>query len=370
MPATYDFLIVGSGLYGAVFAQQAFEAGKKCLVLERRPHLGGNLYTQRVEGVEVHRYGAHIFHTNNESIWRYVNRFAAFNRFVNMPVANYKGEIYNLPFNMNTFNRMWGVVTPAQAQEEIERQRKESFTDAPQNLEQTAINLVGSDIYKKLIKGYTEKQWGRPCTELPPGIIRRLPVRFTYDNNYFNAAFQGIPVDGYTSMIEKMLCGVDVVFNEDYLKNREKYSKLAPIAIYSGPIDEYFGYRLKPLEYRSLRFETKTLDMENYQGNALVNYTDRDTPYTRVIEHKHFNFGRQPKTVVTWEFSHEWSPGEEPYYPIEDEANLSRYGAYRELAEKEPGVIFGGRLGAYKYFDMDQVIEQALKSSFELLERY
>lgn len=359
--AQYDYLIVGAGLYGAVFAQLANEAGKRCLVVEKRDHIAGNLYTKEVEGIQVHCYGAHIFHTNASNIWEYVNRFAHFNRYTNSPVANYKGEIYNLPFNMNTFYQMWGTVTPAQAKEVIERQRAEHFVAHPQNLEEQAINLVGSDIYEKLIRHYTEKQWGRPCTELPAFIIRRLPVRFTYDNNYFDAQYQGIPVGGYTAMIARMLEGVEVRLNTDYLENRNDLDALADKVVYTGPIDAYFGYQLGALAYRSVRFETETLDMENYQGNAVVNYTDAETPYTRIIEHKHFEFGSQPKTVISREYSAEWKPGQEPYYPVNDEKNVQLYERYRALAEKEADVLFGGRLGEYRYYDMDKVIEAALQ---------
>ena len=356
----YDYLIVGAGLYGAVFAQKAMEAGKTCLVLEKRDHIAGNIYTEAVEGIQVHRYGAHIFHTNNDEVWNYVNRFATFNRYTNSPVANYKGEIYNMPFNMNTFNKMWGVITPAQAQAEIERQRAARYVAEPKNLEEQAINLVGTDIYEKLVKHYTEKQWGRPCTELPAFIIKRLPVRFVYDNNYFNALYQGIPVGGYTAMVEKMLEGAEVKLGVDYLADKAAWDAVADKVVYTGPIDAYFGYKLGALAYRSVRFETETLDMENYQGNAVVNYTDADTPYTRIIEHKHFEFGTQPKTVISREYSAEWKVGDEPYYPVNDEANGALYQQYKALAEGEEKVLFGGRLGEYKYYDMDKVIEAAL----------
>ena len=356
----YDYLIVGAGLYGAVFAQKAMEAGKTCLVLEKRDHIAGNIYTEAVEGIQVHRYGAHIFHTNNDEVWNYVNRFATFNRYTNSPVANYKGEIYNMPFNMNTFNKMWGVITPAQAQAEIERQRAAHYVAEPKNLEEQAINLVGTDIYEKLVKHYTEKQWGRPCTELPAFIIKRLPVRFIYDNNYFNALYQGIPVGGYTAMVEKMLEGAEVKLGVDYLADKAAWDAVADKVVYTGPIDAYFGYKLGALAYRSVRFETETLDMENYQGNAVVNYTDADTPYTRIIEHKHFEFGTQPKTVISREYSAEWKVGDEPYYPVNDEANGALYQQYKALAEGEEKVLFGGRLGEYKYYDMDKVIEAAL----------
>ena len=356
----YDYLIVGAGLYGAVFAQKAMEAGKTCLVIEKRDHIAGNIYTEAVEGIQVHRYGAHIFHTNNDEVWNYVNRFATFNRYTNSPVANYKGEIYNMPFNMNTFNKMWGVITPAEAQAEIERQRAAHYVAEPKNLEEQAINLVGTDIYEKLVKHYTEKQWGRPCTELPAFIIKRLPVRFIYDNNYFNALYQGIPVGGYTAMVEKMLEGAEVKLGVDYLADKAAWDAVADKVVYTGPIDAYFGYKLGALAYRSVRFETETLDMENYQGNAVVNYTDAETPYTRIIEHKHFEFGTQPKTVISREYSAEWKVGDEPYYPVNDEANGALYQQYKALAEGEEKVLFGGRLGEYKYYDMDKVIEAAL----------
>ena len=360
MKEHYDYLIVGAGLYGAVFAQKAMEAGKTCLVIEKRDHIAGNIYTEAVEGIQVHRYGAHIFHTNNDEVWSYVNRFATFNRYTNSPVANYKGEIYNMPFNMNTFNKMWGVITPAEAQAEIERQRAAHYVAEPKNLEEQAINLVGTDIYEKLVKHYTEKQWGRPCTELPAFIIKRLPVRFIYDNNYFNALYQGIPVGGYTAMVEKMLEGAEVRLGVDYLADKAAWDAVADKVVYTGPIDAYFGYKLGALAYRSVRFETETLDMENYQGNAVVNYTDADTPYTRIIEHKHFEFGTQPKTVISREYSAEWKVGDEPYYPVNDEANGALYQQYKALAEGEEKVLFGGRLGEYKYYDMDKVIEAAL----------
>lgn len=352
----YDYLIVGAGLYGATFAQQMTERGKKCLVIDRRDHIGGNVYTKEIEGIDVHVYGAHIFHTSNEEVWRYVNRFANFNRYTNCPVANYKGEIYNLPFNMNTFNKMWGVITPAEALEKIKQQRAAHKVSEPKNLEEQAINLVGTDIYEKLVKGYTEKQWGRACTELPPFIIKRLPVRFTYDNNYFNDLYQGIPVGGYTAMIERMLAGIEVRLGVDYLKNKAELSALAERVVYTGTVDAYFDHCYGNLEYRNVRFDTEVLDTENYQGNAVVNYTDRQTPYTRVIEHKHFAFGTQPKTVISREYSVEWKPGDEPYYPVNNEKNTALYEKYRALAEKEPNVIFGGRLGEYRYYDMDKVI--------------
>jgi UDP-galactopyranose mutase len=359
----YDYLIVGAGLFGAVFAQEAKQAGKSCLVIDKRDHIAGNIYTEKVENINVHRYGAHIFHTNDREVWAYVNRFTEFNRYTNSPVANYKGELYNLPFNMNTFNKMWGVVTPAQAQAKIEEQRAAHFTKEPKNLEEQAINLVGVDIYEKLIKGYTEKQWGRPCTELPAFIIKRLPVRLTFDNNYFNALFQGIPVGGYTSMVERMLEGTKVQLSTDFFADRQRLAALADRVIYTGPVDAYFAYRLGTLQYRSVRFETETLDLPNYQGNAVVNYTDRETPYTRIIEHKHFEFGStepETKTVISREYSAEWKPGDEPYYPVNDEQNNALYLKYKALADAEPDVIFGGRLGEYKYYDMDKVIASAL----------
>lgn len=360
MSREYDYLIVGAGLFGAVFAREMTDAGKRCLVIDRRDHVAGNACTETVEGIAVHRYGAHIFHTNDDAVWDYVNRFARFNRFTNSPIANYKGELYNLPFNMNTFHQMWGVTTPAQARAEIRRQQEASGDGEPQNLEEQAIRLVGRDIYEKLIKGYTQKQWGRPCTELPAFIIRRLPVRFTYDNNYFNARHQGIPEDGYTALVERMLEGIPVRLHTDFLPRREELSALAERVLYTGPIDAYFDYRLGALEYRSLRFETELLDTDNYQGNAVVNYTDAETPYTRIIEHKHFVYGTQPKTVITREYSAEWRPGDEPYYPVNDGKNAALYQAYRELAQREQRVIFGGRLGEYRYYDMDQVVRAAL----------
>ncbi len=359
----YDYLIVGAGLYGAVFAQQALAAGRRCLVVDRRSHIAGNIYTEQVEGINVHRYGAHIFHTNNKRVWEYAGRFAEFNRYTNSPIANYRGEIYNLPFNMNTFNRMWGVVTPAEARAEIERQRAAAGITEPRNLEEQAISLVGTDIYEKLVKGYTGKQWGRPCTELPAFIIKRLPVRFTYDDNYFDALYQGIPQGGYTAMVERMLEGTPVRLGVDYLRERAVLDPLAERVVYTGPIDAYFGYRLGALEYRSVRFETEVLDTDNYQGNAVVNYTDAETPYTRIIEHKHFEFGKQPGTVISREYSAEWKPGDEPYYPVNDEKNGALYARYRALAAAETGVLFGGRLGEYKYYDMDRVIEAALAAA-------
>ena len=357
----YDYLIVGAGLYGAVFAQQAKEHGKKVLVIDKREHIAGNVYTEEIEKINVHRYGAHIFHTNNKEVWDYITRFATFNRFTNSPVANYHGELYSLPFNMYTFNKMWGVVTPEEAAAKIEEQRKAAGITEPKNLEEQAISLVGTDIYEKLVKGYTEKQWGRPCNELPAFIIKRLPVRFTFDNNYFNALYQGIPMGGYTKMVENMLEGVEVKLGIDYLENKKELDELAKKVIYTGPIDAYFKYELGALEYRSVRFETEVLDQENFQGNAAVNYTDRETPWTRIIEHKWFEFGGQAKTVISREYSSEWKLGDEPYYPVNDEKNGARYLAYKELADKEEKVIFGGRLGEYRYYDMDAVINSALE---------
>ena len=359
----YDYLIVGAGLFGAVFAREAAAAGKRCLVIDKRSHIAGNIYTEDVEGIAVHRYGAHIFHTNNKAVWDYVNRFATFNRYTNSPVANYKGELYNLPFNMNTFNKMWGVVTPAEAQAKIDEQRAAHYTAHPQNLEEQAINLVGVDIYEKLIKGYTEKQWGRPCTALPAFIIQRLPVRLTFDNNYFNALYQGIPNEGYTALVANLLQGVEVRLDTDYLADRAALDALANKVVYTGPIDAYFDACYGALQYRSVRFETEVLDCPNYQGNAVINYTDAETPYTRIIEHKHFVFGStEPgtKTVISREYSAEWKPGDEPYYPVNDAENGALYARYKALADARPGVIFGGRLGEYKYYDMDRVIEAAL----------
>lgn len=359
----YDYLIVGAGLYGAAFAQQAREAGKSVLVIDRRDHIGGNVYTEEVEGIQVHKYGAHIFHTNDKTVWEYVNRFAEFNRYTNSPVANYKGELYSLPFNMYTFNKMWNVVTPQEAANKIEQQRIAAGITEPRNLEEQAISLVGTDIYEKLVKGYTEKQWGRPCTELPSFIIKRLPVRLTFDNNYFNARYQGIPMGGYTKMVEKMLDGIEVRLNVDYLENKSHWDAMADKVVYTGSIDSYFDYCYGHLSYRSVRFETEVLDIPNYQGNAVVNYTDRETPYTRIIEHKFFEFGTQPKTVISREYSSEWHPGVEPYYPVNDEKNSALYARYKALAEKEEKVVFGGRLGEYRYYDMDAVLLSALKFS-------
>ena len=380
--AKYDYLVVGAGLYGAVFAQEARKAGKSVMVIDRRPNIAGNVYTEDVEGIHVHKYGAHIFHTNDTEVWNYVQQFATFNRFTNSPVANYHGELYSLPFNMYTFNRMWGVVTPEEAAAKIDEQKRDYIArkqaerglaaDAPfepQNLEEQAISLIGVDIYEKLIRGYTEKQWGRPCTELPSFIIKRLPVRLTFDNNYFNALYQGIPVGGYTQMVANMLDGIEVELGVDYLAEKAKYDALAEKVVYTGAIDAYFGYQLGTLEYRSVRFETELLDQPNFQGNAAVNYTDRETPWTRIIEHKWFEFGKDaegrdlPKTVISREFSSEWKPGDEPYYPVNDEKNGALYQAYKKLADSETRVIFGGRLGEYKYYDMDKVIASALEMS-------
>ncbi len=357
----YDFLIVGSGLFGAAFAHKALMAGKKVLVIEKRSHMGGNIYTENIEGINVHKYGAHIFHTDNKEVWDYVNSLAEFNNYVNSPIANYKGEIYNMPFNMNTFSKMWNISTPKQAQEIIEEQKKE-IKGEPSNLEEQAISLVGRDVYEKLVKGYTEKQWGKSCSELPSFIIRRLPVRYTYDNNYFNDRYQGIPMGGYTAIIEKMLEGAEVRLNTDFLRNKDELCALADKVIYTGMIDEYFGYSLGHLEYRSLKFESKVMDEQNYQGNAVVNYTDSDTAFTRVIEHKHFEFGKQEKTVVTWEYPKKWEIGDEPYYAVNDNRNNELYSKYAELAGKEEKVYFGGRLGSYKYYDMDDVIIEAWKA--------
>lgn len=362
----YDYLIVGAGLFGSVFARQATDAGKKVLVIDKRPNIAGNVYTEDIEKIHVHKYGAHIFHTNNKEVWEYVTKFAEFNRFTNSPVANYKGELYSLPFNMYTFNKMWNVITPQEAAAKIEEQRKEAGITEPQNLEEQAISLVGKDIYEKLIKGYTEKQWGRDCKDLPSFIIKRLPVRLTFDNNYFNALYQGIPVGGYTKMVANMLDGIEVRLNTDYLENKDELDKLAEKVVYTGAIDAYFDYKLGALEYRSVRFDTEVLDTLNFQGNAAVNYTDRETPWTRIIEHKWFEFGKDdegndiPKTVISREYSSEWKVGDEPYYPVNDEKNGKLYQEYKKLAEDEKNVIFGGRLGEYKYYDMDAVIASAL----------
>ena len=368
----YDYVIVGAGLYGAVFAHEAASKGKSVLVLEKRSHIGGNVYTEKVEGISVHKYGAHIFHTNNREVWDYVNRFAAFNRYTNSPVANYKGDLYSLPFNMYTFNKMWGVVTPEQAEAKIAEQKQE-IQGEPKNLEEQAIALVGRDIYEKLVKGYTEKQWGRDCRELPSFIIKRLPVRYTFDNNYFNALYQGIPVGGYTKLVENLLEGIEVRLDTDYLAEKETYDAMAEQVIYTGPVDAYFGYSLGTLEYRSVRFEQEIMDISNYQGNAVVNYTDRETPWTRIIEHKWFEFGKDengkelPKTVISREYSSEWKPGDEPYYPVNDEKNNGLYEQYKQMADREEKVCFGGRLGEYKYYDMDAVILSALTRAREML---
>ena len=365
----YDYLIVGAGLYGSVFAHEAKKAGKSVLVIDKRPNIAGNVYTEEIEGINVHKYGAHIFHTNNKKVWNYVNQFAEFNRFTNSPVANYKGELYSLPFNMYTFNKMWGVVTPEEAEDRIQEQREAAGISEPGNLEEQAISLVGVDIYEKLVKGYTEKQWGRPCSELPAFIIKRLPVRFTFDNNYFNALYQGIPMGGYTKMIANMLEEIEVKLGVDYLEDKAALDQLADKVVYTGPIDAYFNFQMGTLEYRSVRFDTEVLNKPNFQGNAAVNYTDAETPWTRIIEHKWFEFGTQPKTVISREYSSEWKPGDEPYYPVNDEKNGTLYLEYKGLADKEDRVIFGGRLGEYKYYDMDAVILSALEMCEKELER-
>ena len=369
----FDYLVVGAGLYGATFARQATDAGKKVLVIDKRPNIAGNVYTEKVEGINVHKYGAHIFHTNNKKVWNYLNRFTEFNRFTNSPVANYKGELFSLPFNMYTFNKMWGVVTPEEAAAKIEEQKTAAKITEPKNLEEQAISLVGTDIYEKLVKGYTEKQWGRKCSELPAFIIKRLPVRLTFDNNYFNALYQGIPVGGYTQMVAAMLKDIEVGLNTDYFEHKEELDAMADKVVYTGPIDAYFNYSLGTLQYRSVRFENELLDMPNFQGNAAVNYTDEETPWTRIIEHKWFEFGKDeqgndlPKTVISREYSSEWKPGDEPYYPVNDEKNGKLYEAYRKLGEQEDKVIFGGRLGEYKYYDMDAVVAAALDKAAEEL---
>ena len=380
----YDYLCVGAGLFGAVVAHELTKKGKKVLVIDKRDHIAGNVYTEDVDGINVHKYGAHIFHTNNKKVWEYVQQFAEFNRYTNSPVANYKGELYSLPFNMYTFNKMWGVITPDEAKAKIEEQKKEALSEmaekrgvsleefVPENLEEQAISLVVTDIYEKLIKGYTKKQWGRECTELPSFIIKRLPVRLTFDNNYFNAKYQGIPMGGYTAMVEKMLEGIEVKLGVDYFENKDELNALAEKIIYTGPIDAYFDYKLGRLEYRTVRFDTEKLDCSNFQGNAVVNYTDSDTPFTRIIEHKWFEFGKNkdqeeiPTTVISREYSKEWEEGDEPYYPVNDDKNNKLYLSYKELAEKEENVVFGGRLGEYKYFDMDTVIESALTAAEKL----
>ncbi len=365
----YDYLIVGSGLFGAVFAREMTNAGKSCLVLERRDYVGGNVYCEEKEGIHIHKYGAHIFHTSNKVVWDYVNQFVEFNHYVNSPVANYKGELYNLPFNMNTFTKMWDVKTPKEAAAKIAEQREEAGITDPKNLEEQAISLIGTDIYTKLIKGYTEKQWGRPCTEIPAFIIKRLPVRYTFDNNYFNDRYQGIPIGGYNVLIKGLLEGIEVRTGVDYNASRSDYEGIAKNIVYTGPIDEYFGYQLGRLEYRGLRFETERLEEENHQGVAVMNYTDAETPYTRILEHKHFEFGTQPVTYVTKEYPADWEPGQEAYYPINDAPNQALYAKYAALAEKETNVIFGGRLAEYKYYDMDDTVESALKMADKVLGR-
>ena len=368
----YDYLVLGAGLYGSVFAREATNRGYKVLVIEKRTNVGGNIYTEKIEGINFHKYGAHIFHTNNKVVWDYLNQFCDFNRFTNSPVANYKGELYSLPFSMYTFNKMWGVITPEEAAIKIEEQRKE-IIEKPKNLEEQAISLVGRDIYERLIKGYTEKQWGRECRDLPAFIIKRLPVRFTFDNNYFNAYYQGIPIGGYSKMINNMLDGIEIRLGENYLANKEKWNSLAKKIVYTGSIDAFFDYKLGTLEYRSIRFENQILDKQNFQGNAVVNYTDRETPWTRIIEHKWFEFGKDeegntlPKTIISKEYSSEWKIGDEPYYPVNDEKNIGLYLKYKELADKEQKVIFGGRLGEYKYYDMDKTVESDLEKSREIL---
>ncbi|MCR5407398.1 MAG: UDP-galactopyranose mutase [Lachnospiraceae bacterium] len=366
----YDYLIVGAGLFGAVFAHEAYKAGRKCLVIDRRSHIGGNVYTENIEGINVHKYGAHIFHTSNREVWDYVNGFAEFNRYTNSPVARYKDELYNLPFNMNTFHALWGVRTPKEARAKIEEQKAEAVEEMraagvsePRNLREQALTLIGRDIYEKLVEGYTEKQWGRRADELPAFIIRRLPVRFTYDNNYFNDKYQGIPEGGYTALIEKMLEGTEVRLNEDFIDDRSGYEACADRIVFTGMLDEFYGYRFGELEYRSLKFETEVLNTDNFQGNAVVNYTEYEIPYTRIIEHKHFEFGTQDKTVITREYPAKWKKGDEPYYPMNDEKNNALFAKYKELADREEKVIFGGRLGEYKYYDMHQVVAKALEAS-------
>lgn len=368
----YDYLIAGSGLFGAIFAYEATKKGKKCLVVEKRENIGGNIYTENVKGINVHKYGAHIFHTSNKEVWDYINQFAEFNRYTNSPVANYKNELYNLPFNMNTFNRIWGVITPDEATAKIEEEKAKAGITEPQNLEEQAISLVGTTIYEKLIKGYTEKQWGRKCTELPSFIIKRLPVRLIFDNNYFNNKYQGIPIGGYTAIIEKMLENVEVKLNYDYFEHKEELYSIAKKIVFTGPIDKYYDYKFGKLEYRSLKFETEELNVGNYQGNAVINYTDFETPYTRIIEHKHFEFAKSlgneeseemsKSTIITKEYPMTWDETKEPYYPVNDEKNNTLYNQYKELADKDEKVIFGGRLGTYKYYDMDKVIEEAINS--------
>ena len=357
----YDYLVVGAGLYGAVFAYEAKKKGKTCLVIDKRDHIAGNIYCENIHDINVHKYGAHIFHTSDKKIWDYVNQFAEFNNYINSPIARYKNELYNLPFNMNTFSKMWNIVTPQEAKDIIASQIADLNITEPKNLEEQALSLVGRDVYEKLIKGYTEKQWGRDCKELPSFIIKRLPLRFVYDNNYFNDRFQGIPMGGYTKIVEKMLDGIEVRLNTNYLDNREEFDAMADKIVYTGMIDQFYDYKLGVLEYRSVRFETEELDMENYQGNAVVNYTEREVPYTRIIEHKHFEFGKQPTTIISREYSSEWKKGDEPYYPVNNEKNNNLYQQYKELADKEAKVIFGGRFGGYKYYDMDKVIAAALE---------
>ena len=357
----YDYLVVGAGLYGAVFAYEAKKKGKTCLVIDKRDHIAGNIYCENVSGINVHKYGAHIFHTSDKKIWEYVNQFAEFNNYINSPVARYKNELYNLPFNMNTFSKMWNIATPQEAKDIIASQIADLNITEPKNLEEQALSLVGKDVYEKLIKGYTEKQWGRDCKDLPSFIIKRLPLRFIYDNNYFNDRYQGIPIGGYTKIVEKMLDGIEVRLNTNYLDNREEFDAMADKIVYTGMIDQFYDYKLGVLEYRSVRFETEELPMENYQGNAVVNYTEREVPYTRIIEHKHFEFGKQPTTIISREYSSEWKKGDEPYYPVNNDKNNALYQQYKELADKEHKVIFGGRLGGYKYYDMDNVIAAALE---------
>lgn len=363
----YDYIIVGAGLYGSILTRELFNKGKKCLVIEKRDHIAGNIFTEKQDNIDVHKYGAHIFHTNNTLVWDYINKFGKFNNYINSPIANYNGEIYNLPFNMNTFYQMWGVTTPDEAKKILEKQKKAEYYENPGNLKEQAINLVGRDIYEKLIKGYTEKQWGRSSEDLPAFIIKRLPVRFTYDNNYFNSRYQGIPVEGYTAIIKEMLSGIEVKLNTDFLKNMNFWTEQADQIIYTGPIDAYFNYELGALEYRKVRFETKTLDSQNFQGNAVVNYTDSKTLYTRIIEHKHFNFGSGDKTIISYEYSEEWKKGDEPYYPVNDKVNSELYEKYKDMAKSLKNIHFGGRLGEYKYYDMDITIESALKKVSELL---
>ncbi len=363
----YDYLIVGCGLFGAIFAHEATQKGKKCLIIDKRSHIAGNIYTEEIENINVHKYGAHIFHTSDKQVWDYINQFAEFNRYTNSPIAKYKDEVYNLPFNMNTFHQLWGIFTPEEAKQKIEQELEEVHIQEPKNLEEQAIKLVGKTIYEKLIKGYTQKQWGKKATDLPAFIIKRLPVRFTYDNNYFNDMYQGIPIGGYTKLIEKMLEGIEVKLNCDYFEHKTELENIAETIIFTGPIDQYYDYQFGELEYRSLRFETEILNMENYQGNSVVNYTQYEVPYTRIIEHKHFEFGNQPKTIITKEYPDFWDITKEPYYPINDEKNNALYEKYKTLANNDPNVIFGGRLGQYQYYDMDKVIKQALNTCYTFL---